>query len=914
MESTELEMEPKRTAPVTSDSPSFQTQTSFDSVLFDSSPLDNGIMELFEQEEEAQSASQPHTASIPSQIPSFVDLTHEGHSIESIPPISTPLAPIKHEKSSQGPSQAANPNGSIPLEEPHTDNTNAIEEHQGSQMIKMESVPLAEEDARSEITMDVTPTSSLIQVPQYADVPPSFVDVVSSEVEWATLATNLDSKREGFSKTVGVGVAFYDSSSNHYLDFRAGEADDIHPPDWRVVGFGLCMSASKSLPVFVRMDEPSRSAPISMDVRWDLLISLFQNPDICKYVFNAKDALKPLLERDRSVRPKNVQDPQIAAWVLSPEQFSTFSFHDLCQHYLRDKPMAKYSPYMNLARDIMLTMSLGANLEPQLAKENLWSVYLEQEMPLPPILAEMELDGILFDNQQLMTSERHLQRMLTDLEKLAVRVCGFQVNLASPKQVADVIFNKLGLRPPKNKERRVSSGRESTTEFILQSMSSQHPLPDIVLRYRHVQKFLSNWVASLNRRRMQGKLFSRWSQTAASTGRVISSKPNLQNLPRASLLLDSVCSDRIGSLSMETIAPSLTASQAPPSISVRSAFVAEPGNVFVSADFSQLEMRLLAHVSQDQSLIDFFNQGKDIHALVASKWKGIPLDKVTNEDRTAAKRMVYGIMYGMGPFSLADHLGVGIDVAKKFLAQFLSAYPGVQQFIERTKILARSRGWVRTLFGRRRLLDYDASIQQDYADLEFDEEADTMDDIWSAEEPAKTNSHLRDVKRPDRQAVNSVIQGTAADIVKRAMIRIDEELRHGYQKEDGTMETGVEGSGLRLQIHDELLYECPEASATKVAQIIKRNMENVVSFSIPLSVQVRLGTSWGDMKYMRVGPTAPRSALGFSDASYSIDVTTNNTSFGPSATHSTTQGPNISTNTEPRTSSNEDPDKLFELL
>jgi DNA polymerase I-like protein with 3'-5' exonuclease and polymerase domains len=939
VESVELEVDPKRFAPLTEQTPSLQTQYSFDSPPFESPPLDDGVWEAFEQEEEEKNRSQNLSTSYPSQSVPLIDLTDESPESE-LPTSQRNTESLSHrEKTNHGStfSTSSSQNlqsGSVDMDtfvEPDSEPISVknvkqeIKSSQGSHLNEHDSQNF---DQRSEITIDVTPSSTKLIPGLHSHVPPSFIDVVTSEVEWTKMVTLLDSRREIFSKTVGLGVVFYDTSTNHYSNYQESDGNDFETPDWRAVGYALCPSTSKTLPFFIRLDESASDAVIPLQSRWDFLSSLLNNASIIKYVFNAKKAYKPLLERDRQLRPQKVQDPQIAAWLLSPELLPYFTFKLTCQQYLRDKPMEGHSPTVNLARDMMLSMQLMASLEPQLEKENLWNVFLDQEMPLVPLLSLMEIDGILFDNEQLVNAERQLHEMLNDLEKLAVRVCGFPVNLASSKQVANVIFNKLGLRPPKNKERRIASGRESTTEAILKSMSGQHPLPDIVLRYRHVQKFQSNWVASLNRRRIQGKLYSTWSQTSASTGRVISSKPNLQNLPRASLILDSVCSENIGSIALETIAPSLSSNNhAPPSISVRSAFIASPGNVFVGADFSQLEMRLLAHVSQDPSLIEFFIQGKDIHALVASKWKSIPIEKVTNDDRNAAKRLVYGIMYGMGPVSLADHLGVGVDVAKQFLIQFLAAYPSVQQFIERTKILARSRGWVRTLFGRRRLLNYDPEIQKDYSDWHFDEEEDdSMDVVWGAEEPSFTpSSHLSDVKRPDRQAVNSVIQGTAADILKRAMVRIDEELRNGFELEDGTKEEPTPDVHLRLQIHDELLYECSEASAARVAKIIKRNMESVVSFSVPLTVEVRKGETWGGMKYLKVQDSVPaRIALGFSDESYSMDPTSNNTSFGPSATHSTTitQGPNTSTTTSgfsvasspPSNQQATDAESLFEQL
>ena len=908
----ELEQDAKRPVQLNNQTPSLQTQFTFESPPLDSGPLEDGIMEAFQLEEEEQLQSQASPTLSSSQSSRSLDFTPTSATQRIPANIEHAVVTVKPEKTSYESTFGSDSSQRLSHVPEVTEIADDSDDDFSSHLVRVEPVPSQLErdegdsaSMKSEFTIDVTPSHPRPPKPvvsRSSKVPPSLIDVVASEVEWAKMVTMVDSRRDDFAKTVGVGVLFVDGTSNHDGPSHLHhDYNDFVEPDWKASGYALCMSSSKSLPYFIRLEDIGSTSGdaccVSLQSRWDFLFSLFEDAAICKHLFNAKDGLKPLLELRRDARPQNLQDPQIAAWLFSPELLPSFTFDLTCSHFLKDKSLPGHSASSNLARDVMLSMQLMASLKVHLESESLYDVFLDQEMPLVPILSLMELDGIRFDNEQLLSAERRLQEMLKDLEKLGARVCGFTVNLSSPKQVANVIFNKLGLRPPKNKERRIASGRSSTTAAILKAVSSQHPLPDIVLRYRHVQKFQATFVTSLNQRTRNGKLYSTWSQTSASTGRIISSKPDLQNLPRASLVLDSVCSDRIGSIALEQIAPSLSlANGAPPSISVRSAFVAAPGKLFVGADFSQLEMRLLAHVSQDTSLIDFFNQGKDIHALVASKWKGIPIEKVTDEDRTAAKRLVYGIMYGMGPVSLADHLGVGIDVAKRFLTQFLAAYPAVQQFIEKTKVLARSRGWVRTLFGRRRLLTYDPSVQRDYADLDWDEEEDDdMGAVFAEEEPASAardaagNQRLVDVRRPDRQAVNSVIQGTAADIVKRAMVRIDEELRRGYVADDGVHHSGVSSTYLLLQIHDELLYECPESSVPQVAQIIKRNMEHVVSFSVPLSVQVRMGRRWGEMKPMKVGATPVRAPLGFSDASYTLGTTSTDTTFGPSATHSTTE-------------------------
>lgn len=925
--SVELETAPKRAALTHGQTPSLETQEQLDLDSFEEVELDKSIWKAFEDEEEEQASQQEATSQSLFNLASLAE-----------PPADTSSVGLEKDSKSLSSLIAANSDHSeptLPMSLPHNNGSASLpieldlpsKPGQSASSISLAApqAPQVQEVAAeeptqsslfSEYTVDLSSIRSPVLDEPNPSIPPSMYDPSASPKSWATFLEVYEA-----SASIGVGVLFEDARTNHHP--HASQQDETFQQflEYHPIGFAVCLSASKTVPAFLPLDEvhahPSPNA-VPSEKLWTFLFNMFENSKVRKFAWNAKDLLKPLLTRKRGLRPLTLSDPQIAAWLLSPELLPSYnSFPAVTTHYLKDKSFINRSPEANLARDVLIAMQLGSQLESRLQTDNLFQVYEEQEMPLVPHLSLMEMDGILFENEQLIASERRMHEMLQDLEKLAIRVCGFPVTLASPKQVADVIFNKLKLRPPKNKERLISTGRrQSTTEAILKAVSSQHPLPEIVLRYRQIQKFLSNWVSSLNRFKVMGTLHSNWSQTAAATGRVTSSRPNLQNLPRASLALDSVCrSAHIGSIALEHVAPSLSPSQPLPSISVRSAFVARPGMVFVGADFSQLEMRLLAHVAQEESLIEFFNQGKDIHAQVAAKWKNIPLDKVTNDDRTSTKRLVYGIMYGMGPVSLADHLGVGYDVAKRFLEQFLAAYPAIQTFIERTKLLARSRGWVRTLFGRRRLLDYDSATRKDYEGMDMDDE-DAEEEFGDMDWPGPENvaaelphdqrpasGHLKDVKRPDRQAVNSIIQGTAADIVKRAMIRIDEDVRatfcaavasggkidgHDGENSDTRSETvlnparqlGAEGPSsppvpvrLLLQIHDELLYECPEALAPEMAKIIKRDMENVVSFSVPLTVQVREGKSWGAMRSIKVDGSAPlRTAAGFSDASYNLDT------------------------------------------
>lgn len=921
----ELETDAKRVVPGHGQTPTLETQEPMEADSFDAIELDADIWKAFEDEEEEQSSQQEarsHSqlsrtsmAQLPSEsLPP--QLESEPKSLSSL--IAANADPSEPTLSLSLPITVAS--ASLPVEldmrsGPIRTSSNVVEQHNGESQDPHAAEEPSQRSLMSEYTVDLSGMRSPSLDAPNPHIPPSTYDPTSSPLSWSKFLEVYEA-----SKSIGIGVFFDDTRSNFHP--QSTQQDELYTQflEYRAVGFVLCFSASKTVPAFIPLDDAhSHSSPsaIPMETRWNFLFNMMESSGARKFAWNAKDTLKPLLTRKRSLRPVFLSDPQIAAWLLSPELLPSYSsFPAVTTHYLRDKSFANRSPEANLARDLLIALQLGGQLESKLQQESLFQVYEDQEMPLVPQLALMEMDGICFENDQLVASEKRMHDMLQDLEKLAVRVCGFPVTLASPKQVADVIFNKLKLRPPKNKERLISTGRrQSTTEAILKAVAPQHPLPEIVLRYRQIQKFLSNWVSSLNKFKVQGSLHSNWSQTAAATGRVISSRPNLQNLPRASLALDAVCSTaHIGSIILEHVAPSLSPTQLLPSISVRSAFVARPGMVFVSADFSQLEMRLLAHVSQEDTLIDFFNQGKDIHTLVASKWKNIPIDKVTNDDRTATKRLVYGIMYGMGPVSLADHLGVGYDVAKRFLEQFLAAYPAIQAFIEKTKVLARSRGWVRTLFGRRRLLNYDASIRKDYEGMDLDDdglEEEFGDMDWPGPDNVPSelphdqipSTHLKDVKRPDRQAVNSVIQGTAADIVKRAMIRIDEdifsalnthtaqqgdldndgekseasrpetELNPARQLESGSLSSTRSPVRLLLQIHDELLYECPEALAPELAKIIKRDMENVVSFSVPLTVQVRQGRSWGAMRAIKVEATASvRSVAGFSDASYNLDT------------------------------------------
>ena len=448
-----------------------------------------------------------------------------------------------------------------------------------------------------------------------------------------------------------------------------------------------------------------------------------------------------------------------------------------------NQPTATYDTIENRLCSYLLNPELAFNpyREPDWAalKANpaLWKLYNEVELPLVDVLRNMEKAGVRFDVQLLKQAQTELTAELNDLEAQIYQLAGTTFNINSPRQVGEVLFDQLKLDP---KAKKSKSGQYTTSEEVLQALKETHPIVGKILDQRELKKLISTYISALPSyiNPNTGKIHTTYNQTVTATGRLSSSNPNLQNLP--------IRSER-GQL-------------------IRRAVIADDGCLFLSADYSQIELRLLAHMSKDPHLLEAFRGGQDIHAATAAKIFRTPIDQVTKDQRRRAKTANFGIIYGISAFGLSQQLDCPRAEAKALIDDYFAAFPQVIDFIESQKQFAREHGYVETLFGRRRYL-------------------------------ADINSHNATVRSfAERNAVNSPIQGTAADIIKMAMIAINKRLP---EFNDPRLQ-------LTMQIHDELCFNVPENIIEQVQQMVVNEMQNIVQLTVPLIAEAGSGHNWLD--------------------------------------------------------------------
>ena len=423
-------------------------------------------------------------------------------------------------------------------------------------------------------------------------------------------------------------------------------------------------------------------------------------------------------------------------------------------------------------------------LEDELKKQDLWKVWEEIEKPLVPVIEKMEKVGVKIDKVELEKLSKEYHQKLSILEKKIWEFSGGEFNINSPKQLGEILFVKLGLKPKNQK--KTGSGALSTKESELEKMRDMHPIIPLIFEYREFQKLLSTYIDVIpNLLDENNRLHAKFLQAGTTTGRLASSEPNLQNIPNSSEL----------------------------GRNIRKAFIAEDGFKIVAFDYSQIELRIAAFLSQDKKLIDIFNKGEDIHSAVASEVFNVPIEKVDKEMRRRAKVINFGIMYGMGVNSLRVNLQSSKEEAQKYLEEYFNKFSGLAQYLENVKRETESRGYTETFFGRRRYFE-------------------------------GIKSKLSFIKAmAERMAINAPIQGTEADIIKIAMVKIDEFI----VKEK--LEDKVK---LTLQVHDELVYEIIDESVEKVKNIIKEIMESIINpekiFGIICKADVRVGNNWKEME------------------------------------------------------------------
>jgi DNA polymerase I len=432
------------------------------------------------------------------------------------------------------------------------------------------------------------------------------------------------------------------------------------------------------------------------------------------------------------------------------------------------------------AADAETTLCLMPIMEQELERVNGRKILDEIDMPLSAVLAEMEMTGAKIDTEFFGVMSKDLTSRLAEIEKEIFGHVGKTFNINSPQQLSDVLFNHLRLEPP-DKGRKTTTGFYSTSADVLEALRGKHPVLDFVLEHRELSKLKSTYVdalpAAINPN--TGRVHTSYSQIGAVTGRLSSNNPNLQNIP----------------IRTET------------GRKVRNGFIADEGNVLLSVDYSQIELRIVAHMAEDEAMLTAFRAGEDIHATTAAAIYDIELEKVTKDMRRHAKAINFGLIYGMSAFGLTRSTELTLAEAEDFVKAYFRKFPGVKNYLDGIRRQAAEIGYVETLLGRRR---YFPALQ------------------------GKSNVQMKN--REEREAINAPIQGTAADIMKIAMLKIAPALRAA----------GLSAKML-LQVHDELVLECPEKEMQKTAQVVRETMANAYPMSIPLETEARAGANWGEM-------------------------------------------------------------------
>jgi DNA polymerase-1 len=426
------------------------------------------------------------------------------------------------------------------------------------------------------------------------------------------------------------------------------------------------------------------------------------------------------------------------------------------------------------AEDADVTLQLHKTLYPEIEGDaKLEHIYRNIELPVMQVLFEMERHGVLIDSEVLARQSDALGKQMAEAERKAHEAAGQPFNIGSPKQIAEILFVKQGIKSVK----KTPSGAPSTDEDALEQLALDHPLPKLILEYRGLAKLKSTYTDKLPKmvNARTGRVHTSYGQATAVTGRLASTDPNLQNIP-----VRTVEGRRI-----------------------REAFIAPPGRVIVSADYSQIELRIMAHISQDASLLRAFRAGEDVHRATAAEIFGAEPGAVTSEQRRYAKVINFGLIYGMSAFGLAGQLGIERSAAQQYMERYFARYPGVAEYMQRTRELAREQGYVETVFGRR---------------------------LWLADIRAGGGPRRQ---AAERAAINAPMQGTAADLIKLAMIAVRGWLR------SGKLETA-----LIMQVHDELVFEVPEDELDAVKREVPKLMAGVAELAVPLVVDVGAGPNW----------------------------------------------------------------------
>ena len=562
------------------------------------------------------------------------------------------------------------------------------------------------------------------------------------------------------------------------------ETTSTHAVDAELVGLSFAVEEKEAFYVAIPSDREEALKFVN------IFKPLYENPKIMKVGQNIKYDYEVLMNYDVEIQGK-MFDTMIAHYLIQPELYHNMDY--LAEVYLHyqtvhiedligpkgknQKSMRDLAPsevYEYAAEDADITLRLKNVLEPKLKELNLEELFWNVEMPLVPVLAHMEMNGVCIDTNTLKETSVNLTNRLTEIERHIYELAGESFNIASPRQVGEILFGKMKIV---DKPKKTKTGQYVTSEEVLQQLRSKSPIIDEILNYRGLKKLLSTYVDSLPKliNPRTGRIHASFNQAITSTGRLSSSDPNLQNIP---------VRDDDGK-------------------EIRRCFIPEPGCLFFSADYSQIELRIMAHLSEDPNMTEAFREGNDIHAATAAKIWHEDISQVTDAQRKKAKTANFGIIYGITTFGLAQRMNIENKEAKQIIEDYFHTFPGVKAYMEKSKEIVRKKGYAETLFHRRRYLP----------------------DI---------NSHNGTVRGfAERNAINAPIQGSEADIIKVAMVRIFKR----FKAEDIK-------SKMIIQVHDELNFSVYPEEKEKVEQIVVEEMQNAYQLNVPLVADAGWGNNW----------------------------------------------------------------------
>jgi DNA polymerase-1 len=568
------------------------------------------------------------------------------------------------------------------------------------------------------------------------------------------------------------------------------ETTSLNYMNAEIVGVSFSCEAGVAAYVPVAHDYLGAPQQLSRDYVLSQLKPILENPDISKVGQNLKYDIEVLANQGIFMEGITF-DTMLESYVLDSAS-NTHDMDSLALKYLGWRTIryedvagkgAKQIPFNQVpidkaatyaAEDADVTLQLHQHLWPKLDKElGLKKVFQNIEMPLIPVLARIERNGVLIDAHMLEKQSAELEKRLKELEQEAYTLAGEEFNLNSPKQLQEILFQKLNL-PILQK---TPTGQPSTAEPVLQELALDYPLPKIIIEYRGLSKLITTYTKKLPEQinKKTGRVHTSYNQTGAATGRLSSSDPNLQNIPV----------------------------RTKEGRRIRQAFIAREGYKILAADYSQIELRIMSHISSDKNLLKAFELNLDVHESTAAEVLGIPIENVTHEQRRSAKAINFGLIYGMSAFGLAKQLGISREAANDYIEKYFARYPSVQAYMENTRAQAHQQGYVETLWGRRLYL------------------------------PDINSSQILRQKAAERAAINAPLQGSAADIIKYAMIHVDQWLQN----------SDIDAKMI-MQVHDELVFEIAEKDVTVATEQVRRLMMNAVQLKVPLLVSIGAGDNW----------------------------------------------------------------------